>query len=123
MAGHNELGKSGEVAAQSFLRQKGYHILNCNWRSGHKELDIVALFENMLIVAEVKTRSGSEYEEPWQAVDRKKIRRIVQAAHHYIKLHRIDLPVRFDILSLLRQGEQWEIEHIEDAFRAPMQIY
>ena len=123
MAGHNELGKSGEVAAQYFLRQKGYRILDCNWRSGHKELDIVALFENMLIVAEVKARSGSEYEEPWQAVDRKKIRRIVQAALHYIKLHRIDLPVRFDILSLLRQGAQWAIEHIEDAFRAPMQTY
>ncbi len=123
MALHNELGKSGETAAQDFLRQKGYQILDCNWHSGHKELDIIALFENNLIVAEVKTRSGSEYEEPWQAVDHKKVRRIVQAAHHYIKLHQIDLPVRFDILSLLRRAEQWEIEHIQDAFRAPMQAF
>lgn len=123
MALHNELGKSGEAAAQDFLRQKGYQLLDCNWHSGHKELDIVALFENNLIVAEVKTRSGSQYEEPWQAVDNKKIRRIVQAAHHYIKMHQIDLPVRFDILSLLRLGELWEIEHFEDAFRAPMQAF
>ncbi|MDD2560101.1 MAG: YraN family protein [Bacteroidales bacterium] len=123
MALHNELGKSGEAAAQDFLRQKGYQLLDCNWHSGHKELDIVALFENNLIVAEVKTRSDSQYEEPWQAVDNKKIRRIVQAAHHYIKMHQIDLPVRFDILSLLRLGELWEIEHFEDAFRAPMQAF
>ncbi|MCK9300804.1 MAG: YraN family protein [Bacteroidales bacterium] len=123
MALHNELGKSGEAAAQGFLRQKGYQILDCNWHSGHKELDIVALYDNKLIVAEVKTRSGSEYEEPWQAVDNKKIRRIVQAAHHYIKLHQIDLPVRFDILSLLRQSDKWEIEHIEDAFGAPLQTF
>lgn len=123
MAEHNEVGKLGEAAAQAHLQKKGYQILDCNWHSGHKELDIVALFEQQLIVAEVKTRSGSAYEDPWQAVDNKKIQRIVQAAHHYIKIRQIDLPVRFDILSLVRQGEGWEIEHIEDAFRAPLRTY
>ena len=56
MAIHNDLGKNGEEAAALFLTEKGYHILHRNWRSGKKELDIVAEYQGELVIIEVKTR-------------------------------------------------------------------
>ncbi|MBQ9201012.1 MAG: YraN family protein [Bacteroidales bacterium] len=120
MAEHNLLGKTGEDLAVDLLQSKGYEILARNWHSGHKELDIVARNRNWLVIAEVKTRSSEDYLEPWQAVTPQKIRRIVQAAHHYVRQTGTDLPVRFDIISVLRQGEGFRTEHIEDAYPPPL---
>lgn len=121
MAKHNITGKTGEDIALEFLEKKGFRIIERNWHSGHKELDIIALHNNMLVVVEVKTRANEAYEEPWQAVTKSKIRNTVQAAHHYIRLNAIDLEVRFDIVSVLMLPEgDFRIEHIEDAFTAPL---
>ena len=56
MAEHNELGKLGEELATQFLTEKGYEILEKNWRNKHKEIDIVAKDGNELVIVEVKTR-------------------------------------------------------------------
>ena len=50
MAAHNELGKEGEDEAVRYLETKGYRICHRNWRSGRKELDIVAEHQGELIV-------------------------------------------------------------------------
>ena len=47
MAGHNELGKSGEDKAVAYLMQEGYVVLERNWRLGHKELDVVCMKDDM----------------------------------------------------------------------------
>lgn len=119
MAKHNTLGKEGENIARNYLIKKGYSILDCNWHSSHKELDIIAEHDGWLIVVEVKTRTGYTYEPPEDAVNKEKIRRIVKAAHHYICSHEIDAPVRFDIISVVQMNGTWDIEHFEDAFLAP----
>jgi putative endonuclease len=119
MAEHNNLGKAGENQAEAYLIRKGYTILERNWYSTHKELDIIAKDGNWLVIIEVKTRTGYTWEPPESAVNNKKIKRITQAAHHYICLHQIDAPVRFDILSVVRENNSWSIEHFEDAFLCP----
>jgi len=118
MADHNQLGKAGEEIAKEYLRKKGYVILEQNWHSSHKELDIIAEYNGWLIVAEVKTRTGQTWEPPEFAVDKNKIRRIVNAAHHYVCLNNINRPVRFDVISVIVERDQWIIEHFEDAFLA-----
>ncbi len=121
MATHNLTGKWGEDIAIAYLEKKGFRVLERNWHAGHKELDIIALDNDMLVVTEVKTRGNDEYEEPWQAVTAMKIKRTVQAANNYIKLKAIDLEVRFDIVSIIRKADGgFEVEHIEDAFTAPL---
>ena len=119
MAKHNILGKEGEEVARNYLREKGYNILEYNWQSSHKEIDIIAGYEGWLVIVEVKTRTGYTYEPPENAVNKQKIRRIVKAAHHYICSHGIDAPVRFDIISVVQINGAWNIEHFEDAFLAP----
>jgi len=119
MAEHNALGKEGEDVAENFLKDKGYQIHERNWHSVHKELDIIAQYDGWLVVVEVKTRTGNNWEPPEDAVNKTKIKNIVKAANHYICLHKIDLPVRFDVISVIKENIQWNIEHFEDAFLAP----
>ena len=105
MASHNILGTTGESQAACFLENNGYTILHRNWRSGHKELDIVATIDNTLIIVEVKTRSSVDFGNPQDAVNSRKIKRIVSATDAYIRLFSIDMPVRFDVITLIGKGE------------------
>lgn len=118
MAKHNQLGQLGEEVAVSYLIGKGYKLLERNWHSSHKELDIIAEYENWLVVVEVKTRTGQTWEPPEYAVDKNKIRRIVNAAHHYVCLKDVKKPVRFDVISVINEQGKWSVEHFEDAFLA-----
>ena len=120
MAAHNELGKEGEEEAAAYLKAHGYTILHRNWRSGRFELDIVAEKDNELIVIEVKTRRNNEYGLPEEAVTSRKIRHIVSSTDSYLKKYAIDLPVRFDIITVVGSQPPFQIEHIEEAFFPPI---
>ena len=120
MAEKNETGKQGEAVARRYLEENGYKVLEANWRFHRFELDIIATNDEELIIVEVKTRSDNYLVAPEQAVDYRKIRRIVAASDAYTRKHNIQLPVRFDILCLIKKGQSFEIEHIEDAFFAPV---
>jgi putative endonuclease len=116
MAEHNELGKAGEEAAVTYLKKQGYEIRHRNWHRGHLELDIVANTAEELVVVEVKTRKDTAFGLPQEAVNTQKIRRTILAADTYIKLFSIDLPVRFDIITVIGTGNDFRIEHIPEAF-------
>ena len=119
MAQHNETGKKGEEAARAMLIKKGYKILHTNWVIGKLELDIVAIHENTLIVVEVKTRDKLDFGSPSDMVSNAKIRNIVNATHEYILKFDINMDVRFDVVSVVKNGENYIPEHIEDAFYPP----
>lgn len=119
MAEHNKLGMEGEKKAEGFLVAKGHRVRERNWHSTHKELDLITEFEGWLVVVEVKTRTGRTWEPPENAVTPTKIKRIAQAAHHYVRKHKLDMQVRFDIVSVVYERGAWSIEHIEDAFLPP----
>lgn len=116
MAVHNTLGKTGEDAAAAYLVRDGYCIRHRNWREKHLELDIVAEKGGELIVVEVKTRTTARYQMPQDAVNRKKMKRILEAADAYLKHFNLDMPVRFDILTLVGNEGNFRIEHIANAF-------
>lgn len=110
------MGELGERLAREYLESKSYKILHTNWHHGHKELDIVTQYNETIVVVEVKTRASDYWEEPKDAVRLKKQRRIIDAADAYVQNQNIDLEVRFDIVSILFEGDKHTIEHIEDAF-------
>lgn len=116
MAEHNILGKKGEDAAVEFLAEKGYKIHTRNKTYGHLEIDIIAEYKDKIIFAEVKSRSGTYFEQPFQAVTIKKQKKIIKAANIYIEENKIDLEARFDIISIVEKNGKFQIEHIEDAF-------
>lgn len=112
----HELGKLGEDLAVEYLQGKGYQILERNWHSGHKEIDIIALDDTTLVVVEVKTRKSDDYGEPNIAVDKAKQQMLIWAANAYVRYKNLEVDVRFDIVSIVISDAESEIEHIEDAF-------
>ncbi len=116
MADHNDLGNKGEELAQEFLQEKNYHIRECNWRFGKNEIDIIAMDNRTLVIAEVKTRSSRFYGEPEVFVTKTKQRFLVKAAHAYIMKNNLNLDTRFDILAVVLNPTTSEIHHIKNAF-------
>ena len=116
MAEHNDLGTSGEKLAVAYLKEKGYEVLETNWRSGSVEIDIIAQNKQFLIVAEVKTRTSNKFGEPEEFVTKQKQKFLIRAAQAYITKMDLDVEVRFDIISVLVSGTSSKISHIEDAF-------
>ncbi|NQV03828.1 MAG: YraN family protein [Bacteroidia bacterium] len=116
MSAIHELGKKGEELAVRYLKEKGYKILETNWRFGRNELDLIAEDGDILVVAEVKTRHSTVFGEPELAVTREKQRVIIRSANAYVRWKRRNIEVRFDIVSILVQGEKVIINHITDAF-------
>lgn len=116
MAEHNELGKLGEELAVEFLQQEGYSILETNWFFDKAEIDIIAQKDNLLIVIEVKTRSSNDFGLPQDFVKPKKIQLLVKAVNQYVEKNDLDVEVRFDIIAVTKQGNEFNIEHIKEAF-------
>ncbi len=116
MAKHNELGQQGEDFAAQYLAQKGYTILDRNWRHGRAEIDIVAMDNATLVFGEVKTRSNDLFERPESAVDEKKRRLLARAAVAYMRKIGHEWAVRFDILAVILRGGVFYVDHFEDAF-------
>lgn len=116
MAEHNELGKTGEQIAAEFLTQKGYAILAQGWRSSYLELDIVATFNNLLVIVEVKTRSNIFHGHPDDTISNKKLRQLYEAADRFIEQKQISLEVRYDLITIFKDENHFKIEHLEDAF-------
>lgn len=115
MAQHNELGKFGEELAVDHLLEKGYTILETNWRYQKAEVDIIAQKGDILAAVEVKTRSTNEFGDPQDFVKKKKIQLLTMAVDEYVNRHELNVEVRFDIIAITLNKEL-EIEHLEDAF-------
>ena len=119
MAEHNDLGKWGEDEAALYYEDRGYEILERDWKVGKRDIDLIALTEDKdtLVFVEVKTRQNNDLQEPEEAVDVKKMRNLAIAANAYVKLHGLDMDVRFDIISVVGKCSCVEsIECFEDAF-------
>jgi putative endonuclease len=112
-----ENGKYGELLAQNLLKNKGYEILQKNWRSGKDEIDIIAKHQDTIIFVEVKTRSNVNYGKPYDFVDERKQNAIFRAAQSYIDNFNITYEVRFDIISVeIKKDGSTLIDHITNAF-------
>lgn len=119
MAEHTDFGKQAEQHAVEYLEGKGYRIVAKNFRYQKAEIDIIAEYENLLIIIEVKARANNLFIEPYEAVDKRKIKLIVSAADAFLRENPYESEVRFDIVSIIRgEGNQLKIQHIENAFES-----
>ncbi len=109
-------GKYGEDIAVEYLQENGYRIISRNWQFLHREIDIIAEKNNQIIFFEVKTRKPGTIIQPYEAVNSKKQRLLVDAANLYLQRNQIDKEARFDIISITMTEKNIKIEHIENAF-------
>lgn len=112
-------GSIGEKAAVEFLKDRGYEILDTNYRTIFGEIDAVAKKDGFIIFIEVKTRSSSSLGAPYLAVNALKKRHIIKNALFYLKKHCLayDIDWRIDVVSVLTApyGGVKDIEIFENA--------
>lgn len=116
MGKHNEFGRLGEQKAVDFLLKNGYEILNTNYRYQKAEVDIIARKGNILSIVEVKSRKIGFLGEISDSISRKKINLLVTATDQYVQENDLDVEVRFDVIIVIKNGEVFKIEHMENAF-------
>jgi putative endonuclease len=108
------LGRRGEQLAAQYLERAGFRILDRNWRCAEGEIDIVAAERRVLVVCEVKTRSGVGYGGPLDAITRAKRSRLRRLAIRWLVAHGVLFDeVRIDVIGLLRdRSGQFTVEHV-----------
>ena len=102
--------------AEIELRQKGYKILERNYRHGKSEIDLIAKGEGLLIFIEVKTRSSNSFGYPEDFVSKSQQEAIIRAANHYVEKSGWKGDIRFDIVAIVVKQTVMQIEHLKDAF-------
>ena len=101
-----------------FLRQKGYTILDSNYRCTWGEVDIVARDGEELVFVEVRTRRGAKFGTPQESLTARKSRRLIATAQDYLQNHdAIGAHWRIDLVSILldQGGRVEEISHLRHA--------
>lgn len=107
-------GAEYEERAVLHLKQRGYVIVERNYRDRAGEIDIIAKEGEVLVFLEVKYRQSLQMGDPAEAVHFHKQRRIRNTARRYLYSRRLgeDIPCRFDVVAILGQ----EIRLIKNAF-------
>lgn len=109
------IGSRGEDIATQWLRDKGYYIVERNWRVGHYEIDIIAEHYDTIHFVEVKTRSKGGWQSPYDSIDEQKIRSLRRGAMAYCSLHRIRHNIQFDLIAITtEQNDGIEIDYVEN---------
>ena len=116
MAEHNETGKKGEDLAAEYLASIGFEILERNWKNRFEEIDLIAIDKELLVIVEVKTRSSLACGKPEESVGLRKQRLLVNAADAYIQKSNSNRETRFDIISVIINGQSHSFQHIKHAF-------
>lgn len=118
MAEHNALGEEGEAEARFYLMMKGYSLLDCNWRYGKLEIDIIAEWHGEIVFVEVKTRRDEHFAAAKDAVTLLKQRNIVAAGRAYLAQHNLyNKAYSFDIITVVGTHHPFEITHYRNAYR------
>ncbi|AEM70682.1 UPF0102 protein yraN [Allomuricauda ruestringensis DSM 13258] len=116
MANHNKFGKLGEQKAVDFLKASDYEIRALNYRHLNAEVDIIAEKDGFLVIVEVKSRNMGFLEDISRVITPKKVKLLTMAANHYMEELDSDLEVRFDVITVVKNTDNFDIEHFENAF-------
>ena len=114
------LGRFGESCARAYLVRSGWTVLATNYRFGRREVDLVVRKGALVAFVEVKTRAGTGYGAPEEAVTRLKRREIEAVAREFLWRHRlVDVDVRFDVIAIVAGAgrDVVRIDHLDDAWR------
>lgn len=116
MAKHQITGREGERLARDYFDNKGYQILDTNWRYGHLELDIIALKNGMLHFIEVKTLVEGSAGLPEESVNRKKMLNLLKAAELFMITKQYVGPIQFDVLAIVLKKTDSDFFLLEDVY-------
>ena len=121
-AEHLQTGIWGEGLAAAYLREKGYVILERDWHSKHRDIDIIAQHGDIIVFVEVKSVWNNQQGNPAARVNVAKQKKIWKTACHFLHTKSefapkgFDQPCRFDVLSARVYQKPLQFSHIKNAF-------
>ena len=108
------LGKQGENITTHYLIQNNYKILERNFNCYFGEIDIIAKDKKEIVFIEVKTRSGIDFGQPSEAVNKLKQKHMYRAAQYFLyKSNYINNFIRFDVMEVLVKDGKFNVNHIK----------
>ena len=109
------IGSRGEDIATEWLRDKGFYIVERNWRIGRYEIDIIAQHYDTLHFVEVKTRKEGGWQSAYDSIDDQKIRTLRRGAMAYRAMHRIQMELQFDLIAITwNEAGETNIEYTQN---------
>jgi len=113
-----DTGILGENLARDFLKKRGYHIRETNYRCPEGEIDIIAMHKDSLVFIEVRTKKSLQFGSPEESITPTKMERLRAVASRYQQTHNnLPLSWRIDVVAieLDRKNKPLRIELIENA--------
>ena len=109
------IGNRGEDIATEWLRERGFYIVERNWRAGRYEIDIIAQHYDTLHFIEVKTRKEGGWQSAYDSIDEQKIRTLRRGAMSYRAIHRTPLELQFDLIAVSwNESGAVTVEYVEN---------
>jgi len=117
----NAFGELGERIAERWLTRQGYTVLARRWRSGHRDIDLIASHGDVIAFVEVKTRAAMEFGDPVEAVHARKQRSLIRCAREWLAKNDGSAAAaatvyRFDVVGVLLRDRRVFVRHVEGAF-------
>ncbi len=119
-AARQQLGRVGEAIAARWLRRRGWRLVAERFRSGHRDLDLIAERDGTVAFVEVKTRRRTGFGDPIEAVSWRKRRELIRSA--MVWADRFGPPgasYRFDVVGIVVADDRARVRHVENAFVLP----
>ena len=111
------MGQLGERVAARWMERRGWRIIHRRFRSGHRDIDLVAERDGTIVFVEVKARQGTTFGGPVGAVNWRKQRELTRSAQVWIDRHgRPEESYRFDVIAVLLEGRRVRVGHVPNAF-------
>lgn len=112
-----KLGDFGEEVACEKLTSLGLSVIERNWRSGHHEVDLIAVDRDGLHFVEVKSRTAPVSADPLVGITASKKRSLIKAAREYVLDRNCgDIEIFFDVVTVVFEGESVQVEYFPQAF-------
>jgi len=110
-----QTGKIGEQIAKKYLLEKGYKIIEQNYKTKYGEIDLVCQKKKELVIVEVRTKMGNMYGSPEDSLNKKKLRKIWLNGLAYVKQKKWQGSWRIDaVCLLLTPGKQYNAQHAQE---------
>lgn len=111
------LGRYGEDRAAAYLTDRGYEIIERNWRSARGEIDLIAREKDKIVFVEVKTRNGTGFGHPFEAITEAKVSRMRRLVAEWCRVRELPgVKVRLDAIAVLVTSGRVSIEHLKQVF-------
>lgn len=107
------VGKKGEEAARYLLEEKGYRIIETNYRCPLGEIDLIAAEGKTIVFVEVRTKTGMAFGSPEESINTEKSRRLYRLAQYYLKVNsKNEHPVRIDLVAIMMDRTSLAVKSI-----------